>query len=376
MGCKKDEMKTMYNGGKTPELSASVTALNMNAIDSNKNIITFSWTDPAYSFSSGPNTLNVTHTLEIDSAGRNFAKPEVFSSNNVLQESQTGTFVRSFTGEEFNRVLIKLGLKPGNTYKINVRVASSLYVESTKLMSNVITMDVTPYSTEPMPLYPVPENLFIVGGATDGGWNNPVPEPAQQFSKLDKNTFGIVVRLKANEKYLFLPENGSWAHKYAVADNSTAAAKTEASFTVDNGQDIPAPDVTGLYKIVVNFLTGLYTVTPFDASIVPAELYVVGDATDGGWNNPVPVPSQKFTKTSPATFELTLHLNSGGHYLLLPTNGSWDHKYAVANKNDAAFKTGGLLKTDSGEDIPAPDESGNYKIEVNFMNMSYKVTKQ
>ena len=374
-GCKKDELRATYNGGEAPKLSASTTAVNMTAIDSTKTVLTLTWTDPAYKFSTGRSTLNVTHNIEIDTTANNFAKATLISSSNMLQESQTGTFVKSFTGEELNTILLKRGFKAGTTYKIDIRVSSSLYVDMSKLTSNVVTLEVTPYSTEPQPLYPVPDNLFIVGGATPGGWSNPVPVPQQQFTKIDKNTFGIIVRLTAGEKYLLLPVNGSWDAKYAVADNSKPEAKTEADFTVNSGQDIPAPDETGLYKIIVNFITGKYTVTKVDAATIPANLFIVGGATPGGWSNPVPVPAQQFTKINSYIFEITIALKKGEKYLLLPENGSWDHKFAVANNTVPEAKTGTTFTVDSGQDIPAPDEDGTYKITVNFLTNTYTVTK-
>lgn len=374
-GCKKDEDRVYYNGGKMPELSASASTISMTPIDSTKTVLSFTWSNPAYSFSNGDNSLNVTHTLEIDSVGRNFSKPQVVASNNMLQGSFDKNFVRSFTGEEFNNLLLKLGLKAGETYNIEARVSTQLYVGATKLTSNVVRMSVKPYSTEPQPLYPVPEELFIVGGATPNGWGNPVPVPGQQFTKIDKNTFGIIIPLKAGQAYLLLPKNGSW-DKYAVADDSKPEAKTGTDFTVNNGKDIPAPAEDGLYKIIVDFITGKYTVTKVDASTIPANLFIIGSATAGGWNNPVPAPAQQFTKTSAYTFEITVPLKKNEFYLFLPqNNGSWDKKFAVQSKTDAAFKVGGALKVDSGEDIPSPDADGNYKIEVNFLTMSYKVTK-
>ena len=374
-GCKKDELKAVYNGGKAPVLSASAATVNMAAIDSTKNVLTLSWTDPAYSFSTGRSTLDVTHTIEIDRAGNNFADAQTISSSNMLQESQTGVFVQTFTGQELNKIMLDLELQPEQPHNLEVRVSSSLYVGSTKLTSNIIPLTVTPYSTKPQPKYPVPDNLYIVGGATPGGWGNPVPTPAQQFTQIDENTFGIIINLTAGEKYLFLPVNGSWDAKYAVADNTKPEAKTEADFTVNSGQDIPAPDVTGTYKIIVDFITGKYTVTPFNMSAVPANLFIVGDATAGGWGNPVPVPSQRFTKVNNYTFEITLPLIGGKEYLLLPTNGSWDHKYAVQNNSTPESKLGGPFIADSGSNIKAPDESGTYKIEVSFLTNTYKLTK-
>lgn len=374
-GCKKDEIKTIYNGGKAPVLSASQSAVNMTATDSTKTVLTLSWTDPSYSFSTGRTSLDVTHTVEIDKAGNNFANAQTISSANMLQESQTGTFILPLTGAELNKITQDLELAPGQAHNLEVRVSSSLYVASTKLSSNVINLAVTPYSTRPQPKYPVPDNLYIIGGATPAGWGNPVPVPAQQLTKIDDNTFGTIIRLTGGEKYLFIPVNGSWDAKYAVGDNSKPEAKTGTDFTVNSGQDIPAPDQTGYYKIIVDFITGKYSVEPFDVSTIPANLFIVGGATPGGWGNPVPVPAQQFTKVNTFTFEITINLKAGEKYLFLPENGSWDHKFAVANNTVPEAKTGTAFTVDSGQDIPAPDETGNYKITVNFLTNTYTVTK-
>jgi starch-binding outer membrane protein SusE/F len=219
----------------------------------------------------------------------------------------------------------------------------------------------------------VPDNLYIVGDATPGGWNNPVPIPSQQFTKIDNVSFGIVVNLTAGKSYLFLPVNGSWDHKYGGSTDGTNGGVLMADGAVP-GSNTPAPSASGLYKIIVNFATNLYTVTPYEG---PSDLYIVGDATAGGWNNPVPVPSQQFTKVNTAEFQLTLPLTSGKSYLLLPVNGNWDHKYG--GSTDGTQAAGGALLADGdvpGSNTPAPAASGNYKIVVNFITMTYKVTPQ
>ena len=67
---------------------------------------------------------------------------------------------------------------------------------------------------------------------------------------------------------------------------------------------------------------------PVTTMPVNNELYMVGDMTPGGWNNPVPVPSQKLTKVG-NIYSVTLRSNGTGQYLLLPVNGDWGHKYAI-----------------------------------------------
>lgn len=98
-------------------------------------------------------------------------------------------------------------------------------------------------------------------------------------------------------------------------------------------------------------------------------LFIVGDATEGGWNNPVPVPSQEFRRIAEGKFELTLNL-AAKQYLLLPRNGSWDHKWGMIG---TALK--GNLNW-QGANFVAPTVAGRYKIEVDFYKGTYKLTRQ
>ena len=219
---------------------------------------------------------------------------------------------------------------------------------------------------------PVPANLFIVGDATPGGWSNPVPTPSQQFTPIDNVSYGIVINLTAGKSYLFLPVNGDWSHKYGGATNGTASGG--GVLLADGavpGSNTPAPSTSGLYLIVVNFATNSYTVTPYTG---PSNLYIVGDATAGGWNNPVPTPSQQITQTGNAEFQLTISLTSGKSYLFLPVNGDWSHKFG--GSTDGTSSSGGILLADGavpGSNTPAPASSGTYTIKVNFITMRYKV---
>src|SRR6266542_3388181 len=192
------------------------------------------------------------------------------------------------------------------------------------------------------------------------------------FNSLLSETLQLPTSVASN---LLVPKNGDWGHKYALnaPDNTDPAYQSEGPFQPDAGSDIPAPDADGLYQIIVDFVKATYTVIPATPAAVPANLFIVGDATAGGWNNPVPVPSQQFTQISSAEFEITLPLTSGKSYLFLPVNGSWDHKYGGTEK------LGGPLLSDNnvpGSNTPAPDESGTYKIDVNFLSKQYTVTKQ
>jgi starch-binding outer membrane protein SusE/F len=225
------------------------------------------------------------------------------------------------------------------------------------------TYTVEPYANA------IPDNLYIVGDAV-GSWNNPVALPQQQFTKLDAASFGIIVNLEAGKSYLFLPLNGNWDHKFGGASATGGTLLADGAVP---GSNTPAPATTGLYKIIVNFITNTYTVTAYNGVAVPDNLFIVGDATNGNWNNPVPTPSQQFTRLSNSEFKLTVELKATGSYLFLPVNGSWDHKFGGTSA------TGGTLLVDGavpGSNTPGPGSAGNYLITVNFLTMKYSLVKQ
>ncbi len=171
--------------------------------------------------------------------------------------------------------------------------------------------------------------------------------------------------------------NGDWGHKFGVPNNALAGVSGGGDFMYDGAaQNVPSPAASGLYKIIVDFQTGKFTVTSFTQQHgLPTELYIVGDATPGGWNNPVPVPSQKFTRLTSTVFEIaSLALNPGKNYLFLPTNGDWSRKFGAVDNSLPGIKLGAFFKPEGG-DMPSPDLAGNYKITVDFLYNTYRLVK-
>ena len=316
--------------------------------------ITFQWSASAY----GSNSIN--YVLQLDTVGGNFKNPQSFKYGTSL----SATIIQN----DLNIACINAGVIGGATKNVEFRIVSYLNANSTTplVYSNTDTINITTY-------VPVPAALYIVGDATAGGWSNPVPTPSQQFTKIDAVSFGIIINLTAGKSYLFLPVNGDWSHKYGGATDGTAPGG--ATLLADNsvpGSNTPAPASTGLYKIVVNFQTNNYTVTP---ATVPDSLYLVGDATPGAWANPVPTPTQQFTPLGGGTFGIIMNLTGGASYLFLPKNGDWTHKYG--GSTDGTATGGGTLLADGavpGSNTPAPSATGVYEIIVSFVTGTYTVT--
>ncbi len=329
----------------TPSSSAAQVLLVSNATN---NALSFNWNSSPY----GANVIN--YALQVDAEGGNFTSPQVVKLGSALTSS--------FKVTDLNSIAIAAGVIGGSTKNVQFRIVSYLGPTYTNplVFSNTVTINVTTFT-------PVPPTLYIVGDATAGGWNNPVPIPSQQFTRLDAVSYGIVVNLTAGKSYLFLPLNGDWGHKYG--GSSATGGQLFADGAVP-GSNTPAPAVSGNYQIVVNFQTGTYTVTPFTTTI-PANLYIVGDATAGQWNNPVPVPSQQFTRIDAVSFGIVVNLTAGKSYLFLPVNGDWTNKYGGSSATGGTLLANGAVP---GSNTPAPASTGNYQIIVNFQTGTYTVT--
>ncbi len=210
--------------------------------------------------------------------------------------------------------------------------------------------------------------LFILGSATTGGWNNPLSAAdsvAQQFTAVSGTEFKISVHLTGGAEYKFIPTNGSWNNSYGIALNADPSMIYGGTL-VTNGNNILAPSLTGTYTINVNTATNKFTVS----LLSPDTLFILGNATANGWNNPLQAAdslSQQFTKIGASEFNITVFLAGDSSYKLIARNGDWTYNWGITVNNDSSMVySGNLLYGAQSKNILAPHESGIYTIHVNF----------
>jgi len=256
VSCKKEINSVTYLGGTKPTVTAtSLAPIVMVKADENKTWNTFTWTNPNYQFTTGTSSQDVTYTLQFDTTGSNFSNP------NIQEIVVAKDLSRAVTIKEINTAMTKLGLMENIPHNMEIRLRSTLTNSSAPLYSNVLKQVITGYLDVAVPL-PTTGELYLVGDATAGGWNNPVPVPTQKFTKLANNTtYEITVALTGGKEYLMLPLNGDWGHKYAVKDKTLSGLNTGGDFGFDLGDNFPGPSASGNYKIVVDFKIGKFTVT-------------------------------------------------------------------------------------------------------------------
>jgi hypothetical protein len=354
--CEKVDDLTVYNDGVSPVLTSNSLTIAPTVADSASNAVTFNWTSAKYATDSN----TVKYTLQIDSAGKSFANP-------YYSATVTGATSLSLKGSEVTKLLIDKGLAFNTAYNLIVRVISSYANGNEPLTSNIVALKMSAYVIPPKVQLPFTGKLFIVGDGTQGGWNNPVPTPTQEFGKIDSVTYVGVFNMIGSREFLILPENGNWGFKYSLDANNLPGVETSGDFGYNKPSNFKSPTSNGWFKITLDFQRGKYKIQPYVGPEIPANLFIVGNATPGGWNNPVPVPTQQFTRLNSVQFRInSLQLNgTGNEYLMLPVNGDWSNKYAVESTG-STVGTGGFFGYNLGGNFPAPAASGNYKLEVNF----------
>jgi hypothetical protein len=255
ISCKKEINSVTYLGGTAPAVTAtSLAPLVMVKANQNNVWNTFTWTNPNYQFSTGTSSQDVTYTLQFDTTGSNFTNP------NIQEIVVSKDLSRAVTIKEINTAMAKLNLLENTPHNMEIRIKSNLTNSSAPLYSNVLKQVITNYLDVAVPL-PTTGDLYLVGDATAGGWNNPVPVPTQKFTKTNNTTYEITVALTGGKEYLLLPLNGDWGHKYAVANKTVAGLNAGGDFGFDLGDNFPGPSASGNYKIVVDFKIGKFTVT-------------------------------------------------------------------------------------------------------------------
>jgi hypothetical protein len=354
MACKK--MTNQYFGnGSTPTMSVSATTLAPTPADSSTEVLAISWTNPHYATDSATEL----YTIQIDSSGRNFSK--------AVSIQVSGALVDSFTAKQINTIALGFGFSYNVTYSMDIRVISSYANYNEELTSNTITISYTPYVIPPKVMPPTGA-LYLVGSATGGGWNNPVPVPTQVFEQVDSVDYAGVFNLSASGQFLVLPVNGSWTNKFATADNTESGAGGTFAYNASN--NFTGPATAGWYTIWLNFQAGTFSITPYSGT-VPDSLFLVGSATAGGWNNPVPEPSQVFTQLNSSQWSISAPLSAAGQFLVLPVNGSWTNKYATSDASETG--SGGTFAYNASNNFTGPANAGTYTILVDFVSGKFTI---
>jgi starch-binding outer membrane protein SusE/F len=312
---------------------------------------TFTWTPADFGFKAA-----ITYTLQIAQAGKNFATPvNVVSSGNLTYTIKVS---------DLNTLMLGQSFKGGTQYAMEGRVKATVSDYATPQYSTTFTFNIIPYEMKLPPIY-------LVGDATLGAWDN---AKGQVMSYWSTGIYGVVTPLQANKNIKALKTSGAWAPQWGQASGTWDTGKLAYRPTenVTDPPSIPSPPTAGDYLVVFNIDALTYTQT-----LMPDKVYLVGDGCSAGWT---PTSGLAFTKSAPGLYSLTTALTASKNLKIMYSNsGAWAPQWGTVSGAIAALGKLSFRPTEAVADpasIPTPATAGNYKIELNFNENTYKITAQ
>jgi hypothetical protein len=257
--CERNVSAISYEGGTPAVISATPSTVSLEPGNEANTALVINWTNPDYKFSTGPNSHDVTYTLEMDTLGANFASSKKVST--VISKELS----KSYTVGQLNAILgndMLLQLSPRRNYTLQLRVTSSIGT-AVKLTSNIISFTTKPFAPPPKVALPASGKLFITGSATPGGWMGaPAAElTSQKFTQMSSTLYVIPsIALTGGGSYKFVPVYGDWGISYGCVGAGNTNNVNGDNFT-QGGNDMRAPATSGNYKIEVDFQIGKFIVT-------------------------------------------------------------------------------------------------------------------
>ncbi len=131
---------------------------------------------------------------------------------------------------------------------------------------------------------------------------------------------------------------------------------------------------TTVYENLYSATTKL-TITPYADIVIVKPIYMLGDATEPGWNN---ANALEMTHLGGAQFGIVANLAGAGKFVkFISVRGQWAPQWGT---NDGTSEGGSLAyrPTEAEPDppgIPAPELVGDYRVVADTLALTYTITK-
>lgn len=219
--------------------------------------------------------------------------------------------------------------------------------------------------------------LFIIGSATPYGWEL---DMAQSLLSTPDNpgVYTGTIYLKGGEENTFkFMEAHEWGNtEYGIPAASAVQGNIQlASGTLDNEYSQMYVTENGNYNISIdtNNLVGVIKPSDYQENEIKyCSLFLIGDATDGGWTVENGTPLYQ-TKTAPYEYSAIVTLKSQGSFKIanaLRGAGSWNPQYYYFKDVDDDTK----ISTDSTDDRQwSVSNDGDYRVTVNVISHTISI---
>jgi starch-binding outer membrane protein SusE/F len=368
VSCQKPSKEPVLDMGQTiasvitsPQ-NGSLLVLTKGQADST---ITISWSATEYNLS---DLALTNYSLEMDFADSSFSNPKVIASS-------TGTSYSTTVGALNTKLQGTFNVEPGNTASFAYRVRA--FINNSSDYSQIYSAPITiAYSTYSDVIIVSP--IYMLGSATLAGWDN---TKALEMTHLADGKFSIVSTLTAGtDMYVkFISDLGAWAPQWGTDANGTSEAGNLVYRPTEDVTDppgIPGPEVAGEYLIIADTASLTYTITLATEIVPPPPIYMLGSATEAGWNN---TNALEMTYVSGGKFSIVATLTTGTDMFVkfISNRGAWAPQWGTDATGTSAEGPLVYRPTESETDppaIPAPTTTGQYVIEADTAALTYTIT--
>lgn len=305
--------------------------------------LVLTWEDMDYT-----TPTEVTYTVQMVVNGNDFSDP-------INLTSTTNTYA-SIDTESLNTAVVGAGLVPMEEGAIDIRIMSNVGTQpGMEAYSDTITYLVTPYA-----LFTPAQNLFLVGAATEHGWENNNGNAPLFRDAENQNIFYFTGYFNADE-FKVLSSRGNWHPQYGSASEGVLGVSG------DDGSNEPGAfviETAGYYTFTMNIGEMTYSIEPFDASGATTfdSVGIIGAATPGGWDT-----DTDFTNSTqnPHLWKLE-SVELAADVVKFRANDSWD---LPGNWGGGTLITGQM--TENGSDFQAVPLPGTYEVWFNDLDLRY-----
>lgn len=356
----RQEDEIVITMGEPVSLSLSDSNLVLSQKQAGSNALKISWTRGT---NKGTGS-SISYTLEIDKVGNDFSASKIYNLGK-------GVFEKNFSHSELN-VLVRdfWGINPGVSTDFETRVIANITLEGVEDdVTEIKTFSVTPYK-------PVSDVLYIVGDASPNGWNisNATPLLPMQSTPW---IFTYQGQLSSGNFKFSVSQDDCWCRDFYTKDPSNEGIMVYNEG--GSGDDIQWQiEQSGVYKIVVNLIDLTISVEKVEGSSF-SNLYIVGDASPGGWNIGSP---EAFTQDPDDSFIFTYEAHlSPGEFKISTFTGDWcDGEWINPSQADQTLGATDFIVT-QGCDGPdnkwrvTEETEGRYQITVNLYTRKITIKK-
>lgn len=263
LGCTDDDNQVTANlAAEAAVVQANATDIDLLATQSlpGNPALTVSWSPADYNVQSVVN-----YEVQISSTA-NF--------ENYIVAATTTDNAFTATVNELNIFAQQAGMPVEVATPMHIRVGSFLGTQNTNLdFSNVIAVNVTPFFSY------IFKDYFLVGAATEPGWNNNSNNPPLFRSEEDPNSYSYTGFFR-QEQFKVLEFLGQWQPQWGTNDGSTLSGNP-ATQGNDPGEFV-ITGADGFYTVNFNFVTRVFEVIPFTGSLTENSSMVLSGSASGG----------------------------------------------------------------------------------------------